>query len=199
MLEKIIDGMIETQIRNHVLKQEDANIYRYGYMLVYEMILNIVIAFMIGLLLKSLGIVISFLLFFIPLRSFCGGWHIDKIWKCTVISNVFLILAVILEKHLVVQINIYLLMLIFFAAVIMILPMAPVETKNKKISREEKVIYRKKICVIIALHTIIIIVLSFFNLRHYIFTEVFAYVTQMLFLIFEKINICALKIKIKNH
>ena len=26
MLEKIIDGMIETQIRNHVLKQEDANI-----------------------------------------------------------------------------------------------------------------------------------------------------------------------------
>ena len=187
MLEKIIDGMIETQIRNHVLKQEDANIYRYGYMLVYEMILNIVIAFMIGLLLKSLGIVI------------CGGWHADKIWKCTVISNVFLILAVILEKHLVVQINIYLLMLIFFAAVIMILPMAPVETKNKKISREEKVIYRKKICVIIALHTIIIIVLSFFNLRHYIFTEVFAYVTQMLFLIFEKINICALKIKIKNH
>ena len=67
MLEKIIDGMIETQIRNHVLKQEDANIYRYGYMLVYEMILNIVIAFMIGLLLKSLGIVISFLLFFISL------------------------------------------------------------------------------------------------------------------------------------
>ena len=94
MVQKIVDALVNKQSQNYVMTDEDEKIYRYGYILLCEVFLNLVIALAIGIVFSKTKEVIFFLGMYIPLRSFCGGWHADKIWKCTVISNVMLMLQV---------------------------------------------------------------------------------------------------------
>ncbi len=188
MFEKFIDRIIEKQVQNNMLKQDDVNIYRYGYILVYEVFLNIILAFVIGMVFNSLGIVLFFLYIYIPLRSFCGGWHADKIWKCTIVSNFVLILAALCVKYFTKQINILILLLLFLIFAINIICIAPVETKEKRICKEEKKVYRRKIYVIIIMHGIIITILTIFHIKNYIFVIPYAYIILVVFLFFEKMK-----------
>ena len=94
MIKRVVDAIINKQIKEHMLTTQDEKIYRYGYILLCEVILNILIALIIGFIFKEQKIIVFFLFMYIPLRSFCGGWHADKIWKCTIISNIILLLQI---------------------------------------------------------------------------------------------------------
>ena len=85
MIEKLVDKIISKQLEENTISTEDINIYRYGYILVYEVFVNIIVAAIIAGISGEWLLVTLFLVIYIPLRSFCGGWHADKFWKCTII------------------------------------------------------------------------------------------------------------------
>lgn len=60
MLEKLVNKIIKKQIEKKTIGQEEADIYRYGYFLLFEVFLNITIAFIIGILFKDLKTIIVF-------------------------------------------------------------------------------------------------------------------------------------------
>lgn len=125
---------------------------------------------------------------YIPLRSFCGGWHADKIWKCTVISNVILLLQVYGLENLLSHLSIKVMLFIFFLNMICIFFMAPIETKMKKISREEKQIYRRRIKLIFTLHLIIMLIITLGKVSEFIFSMMFVYVIQNIMLLLEVVK-----------
>lgn len=188
MVQKIIDKIVEKQIQENILKTEDESIYKYGYMLVFEVLLNISLALIIGVLFDSLRDILFFLCIYIPLRSFCGGWHADKIWKCTFVSNVIFVIEIFFEKYIVKYIDIWELLVIFFIGIIIIFLMAPVETKTKKISKKEKIIYKKKIYFITMIHVIGMVVIVMFPLQNYIFIIAYAYLVQLCMMFFGKLE-----------
>ena len=94
MIQMIVNVLVNKQSQHYTMTDEDEKIYRYGYILLCEVILNVVIALAIGIGFSKIKEVMFFLGMYIPLRSFCGGWHADKIWKCTLISNAILLLQV---------------------------------------------------------------------------------------------------------
>ena len=73
MIEKIVNKLLDTQIKSGLLKDETIPIYRYGYTLLIEVTINVILSLVIGFALGEIGIVILFNLIFIPLRGFCGG------------------------------------------------------------------------------------------------------------------------------
>ncbi len=150
MIQKIVDILISKQSQNHTMTDEYEKIYRYGYILLCEVILNLVIALLIGIFFSKTKEIMFFLGIYIPLRSFSGGWHANKIWKCTVISNVILLLQVYSLENLMNQLSIRLMLLIFFLNMICVFFIAPVETEMKKINFEEKQIYKRRIKFILA-------------------------------------------------
>ena len=81
--------------------------------------------------------VIFFLGMYIPLRSFCGGWHADKIWKCTVISNVILLLQVYGIENIKMYLSMSGMLLLFFFNMVCVYFISPVDTEMKKISQDE--------------------------------------------------------------
>lgn len=101
----------------------------------------------------------AFLVIYIPLRSFCGGWHADKFWKCTIYSNVIIVIMLICEEVVIGMNNILLLFCIFIVCSMCILGLAPVDTVTKPISEDEKKIYIKKIRIIMILHFVIYIMM----------------------------------------
>ena len=49
MIQKIVDVLISKQLQNHTMTDEDKKIYRYGYVLLCEVVLNLAIALVIGI------------------------------------------------------------------------------------------------------------------------------------------------------
>lgn len=183
MIQKIVDALVNMQAQNSAMTSEDEKIYRYGYVLLCEVFLNLVTALTIGIVFSKTREVIFFLGMYIPLRSFCGGWHADKIWKCTVISNAILLLQVYGLKNLISNLSIKVMLVIFFLNMICIFFMAPVETEMKKISREEKQIYRKRIKLIFTLHLVIMLIITLGKVNEFIFSMMFVYVIQNIMLL----------------
>ena len=178
MIQMIVDALVNKQLQDHQMTDEDEKIYRYGYILLCEVVLNLVIALAIGIVFSKFKIIMFFLGMYIPLRSFCGGWHADKIWKCTVISNAILLLHVYCLENLLSGLSTRAMLLIFFLNMICIFFVAPVETEMKEISYEEKYIYKRKIRIIFGVHLIIIFIITLSNAYEFVFSLMFAYIIQ---------------------
>lgn len=142
MVEKIVTYIISKQLALGNLKKEDISVYRYGYTLFFETIINICIALIIALISGKWGVIFMFLAIFIPLRSFVGGWHADKFWKCTVISNTTIIVLVLLTNILK-TIKYQYFLLIEFIFFIIIIFIVPVQNENRRISSMEYGRYKK--------------------------------------------------------
>lgn len=197
-MQKIVDTIINKQIEEKMLKTEDIKIYRYGYILLGEVLLNLIIAVVIGLIFDELKIISFFLFIYIPLRSFCGGWHADKIWKCTIISNIMLLLQIWGKRFLMHNVAIYILMGLFLLSLISILYLAPVETKSKKISVSERHTYKKRIYCIMLFHAVVFAALILTDTQEYVFSMGYAYVVQNIMLVLEvlKNKLCVVKNKL---
>lgn len=185
MIEKIVDVLVNKQSQNSVMTSDDEKIYRYGYVLLCEVFFNLVIALTIGIVFSKTKEVLFFLGMYIPLRSFCGGWHADKIWKCTVISNAIVLLQVYGLENLSSHLSITVMLFVFFLNMICIFFMAPVETEMKKISQEEKQIYRRRIKIIFTLHLIIMLIIALGKVNEFIFSLMFVYVIQNIMLLYS--------------
>ena len=185
MIQKIVNVLVIKQSQHQAMTDEDEKIYRYGYILLCEVILNLIIALVIGIVYSKFNITMFFLGMYIPLRSFCGGWHADKIWKCTVISNAILLLQVYGLERLLSHLSIVVMLLIFLLNMICIYFVAPVETEMKKISQEEKQIYKRRIKLIFTLHLIIMLIITLGNIDELIFSLMFVYIIQNIMLLLE--------------
>lgn len=188
MIQKIVDVLVNKQSKNQVMTDEDEKIYRYGYVLLCEVFFNIIIALAIGIVFSRTKELIFFLSMYIPLRSFCGGWHANKIWKCTVISNAILLLQVYGLEKLLSHLSIGTMLLMFFLNMICIFFIAPVETEMKRISHQEKHIYRRKIKLIFILHLIIMVILTLGSVYELIYSMMFVYIIQNIMLLLQLIK-----------
>ena len=188
MVQKIVDALVNKQSQNYVMTDEDEKIYRYGYVLLCEVFLNLVIALAIGIVFSKTKEVIFFLGMYIPLRSFCGGWHADKIWKCTVISNVILLLQVYGIENIKMYLSMNGMLLIFFFNMICVCFISPVDTEMKKISQDEKKTYKRKKKFILIFHVIIAIITVLSDADEFTFGLMFVYIMQNVMLLMEIIK-----------
>ena len=185
MVDGFIDKIIGAQVEKGTISEQDINIYKYGYFLLYELLLNIVIAVVIGVVTNRLVELFVFLLLYVPLRSFCGGWHADKLWKCTIYSNLMLILLCVTLSYEIIYSRPIIMVLIFIIGIIFVGICAPVETQAKPISSKEKKVYKKRIILIQFIHCIGICLLLLFGKNKYIYVITYAYVMQSVLLIVE--------------
>lgn len=185
MVQKVVDVLVNKQSQNYVMTDEDEKIYRYGYILLCEVFLNLVIALAIGIIFSKIKEVIFFLAMYIPLRSFCGGWHADKIWKCTVISNAILLLQVYGIENIKMHLSMRGMLLIFYFNMVCVYFISPVDTEMKRISQDEKKTYKRKIKFIVAFHLIIAIITVLSDADEFIFSLMFVYIMQNVMLLME--------------
>lgn len=90
---------------------------------------------------------VVFLLLLLPLRQYCGRYHMKNHNKCIVASIIIYFLQLMLIKNLKVTISVQIVMLIF--ALVIILMLAPVDNINNKMNYEDKNYLKKKIRVIL--------------------------------------------------
>lgn len=190
MIKKIVDYMLEKQIAEGLITREDTSVYQYGYTLVFEVIVNLIVAIILGILMHKLFVICFFLFIFIPFRSFCGGYHANSAWKCTLLSNIILFFA----STLYLKFNMTFLMerkmiWIFFEIVCIsiINCLAPVQSSNRKLSFDERKKYKRIIKIILIIHIVIELFLATMHIWQGVVIIFETHVIQLLSLVMGKL------------
>lgn len=156
MIEHLVTSIIEYQLNIGTIKKDDVNVYRYGYTLFIEVFLNLMLTLIVSALLGKIKACILVLIMFVPLRSFCGGYHAKKTWQCIIFSNLS-ILSVVIGAELFMQYNIPLLvyMLTDIVLAIIIICCSPAESNNNNLNDVERKRFQKYALVIISIQIFI--------------------------------------------
>jgi len=151
MTDKLFENYLRKQLSVGIIKEEDISVFRYGYVLMIEILINLVISIMIGVLLGEVIMVIAFLIAFIPIRSFAGGYHADKAWKCILLSNTVIALAIYVARFMYKLDHVVLFVLIELLLGLVFIKIAPVQSSSKKLSAIESSYYKKIVLIIYAI------------------------------------------------
>ena len=152
MSEKITDVFVESKI----ILFEEKDIYKFGVKQGIMIVLNLFTLFVIGAIYKMIFDVLIYILAYIPLRSYAGGFHAKTHARCYLLSIIILNTVLLIIKKSLISV-IACCFLTFFNG-LLILFLAPVEDENKLLDDVETVTYRKKTLVILLLELLCLIV-----------------------------------------
>lgn len=168
MLKRIINWQVNEQVKSGNIKEEDISVYQYGYTLMFEKLMNLVLMVMIILVTGHWQTGIVFLAAFVPLRSYAGGYHAKSVISCTVLSNAVLLMAIVVVKT--IRADIALELVIEILTLIVFNRKAPVSSKNKPLLLEEQKRYKKITLKIALLEDIIGIILYLAEMKSMAFS-----------------------------
>ncbi|EJP6474070.1 accessory gene regulator B family protein [Clostridium botulinum] len=136
--EKIVDKLID----GNIIESEDKDLYTYGFHQGFLIIFNILTAIAIGLLFKMVWESLVFLMAYIPLRSYAGGYHARTPLRCYMFSLIIIIMVLLGIKF--IYWNSIICIIVTFCAASIIFALQPVEDENKPLDKKERVVYKKR-------------------------------------------------------
>ncbi len=163
MFEVLSERVIGWLLENESFPREDKEIYRYGIQQGMIALLNLGTTMVIGMVFGKLLESILFMVAYIPLRSFAGGYHAKTAVRCYFFSIV-MISAVLWVMRYVAYVGLICgCLTVISSSVIWFL--VPVEDRNKPLDDVEKVVYRKRARGILLAEIVITVISLLLNSR----------------------------------
>lgn len=142
MFRYISEKITNRLLRKNVIEYDDFEIYQFGLEQLFSTILNMLTTIIIGIILGELWNAVLFVLAFMMLRTYAGGYHSSTPLGCYLLTVSIIIAVLSVIKY--VEISCFVCTGLLFVSSVIILLLAPVESKNKPLDNIECVVYRKK-------------------------------------------------------
>lgn len=134
---KITDYLISKQVIN----SEDnytVELYKYGAEITVSTILNLLIVLLLSLILGCMAEGIMFLVIFVFVRQYTGGYHADTYLKCNITLGVSYFALISVYKYVINYIPIWLQAVCLIIEIVFVLIYCPIENENKPITSEKQ-------------------------------------------------------------
>lgn len=158
MIECLSRKIVNWQIKKKYLPEKDEKLYTYAYGLLIGQVINLIIACLLAIIFNAYMTVFVFLVSYIPLRIYAGGYHARTYTVCTLDSAILIFIVCLVTKvipnNIIIEVNI----IIGLVSGILVFTLAPVEDSNKPLEYMEKDCYRRRSRVIWVIETVIWIV-----------------------------------------
>jgi len=138
MTRKIVDSLIA----NGAVPSEDRELYEFGIRQGSLMVINLVTALLIGMFMGMILQCIVFMLAYIPIRTYAGGYHASTQLRCYLLSIPFILVALIGIR--LIPWNVYICLGTLFFIGLVVYKLAPVEHVNRPFSKTEFKVFRKR-------------------------------------------------------
>lgn len=139
-LNKIARKLTAKLLIQNIIPEDYADIYIYGFELLLSFMFSTSVIVLAGVLCGRLVQTIAFLVVFIVLRSFTGGYHALQYWFCSVVT--FSIFGLVLLTSEFVEVSLIFYILLSVIGIVTIALMVPVENSNKPLSDGQKKKYK---------------------------------------------------------
>lgn len=186
MISNISRKMVNRLLRKDVITREDYEIYLFGLEQLLTTIINLLTCAIIGIAFDSLLQTILFVIVFIVIRSYAGGYHTSTPLRCYVLTTLTIIVSVVALKC--IEWNMWILIGLLVIASIVILLFAPVDTENKPIDAVEYVYFRNKTKVVLGVEVLLAISSMAFHFETGAESIVLALVVLAVALVCEKMK-----------
>lgn len=141
-MDKIALSISKTLSESNIIKKEDVAVYKYGILLCLTTVLEIGIILILSLFIGNFIKTIVFLLAFLPIRVYAGGFHADTKLRCFfVLLGVYTLFTILSmnSDHAIYQ---YMMILIPISNIICVYLWSPLIHVNKNSSENEKKKFR---------------------------------------------------------
>ena len=142
-MEKAAKLLTEYVIKKGMIKEDENEIYEYGFVIALEMGISLLLCFCIAASLNMCVEGILFFTVFIPLRSYAGGLHMEKFLHCLLLSCITFSGILLSVKLFRIPICMSLLATLIMGYAVY--RMNPVENHNRQIDREENIFFKKRL------------------------------------------------------
>lgn len=163
MFKYISEIITNRLLRAEVIEYDDAEIYQFGLEQLLMTVLNIATTIIFGIAFNQLWNGMFFVLSFMILRTYAGGYHANTPSGCYLLTTA--IIAAVLSVVKYVEINIIICAGLLLVSSTVILILSPVGSENKPIDSIEYVIYRKKAVAVWCIETILAVISAAFGLN----------------------------------
>lgn len=157
MLEAVTRKIICFVEKSNSYDEKNLEIYEYGIKQGILLLINLLTAFIIGIILNSVLNCFIFMTTYIILRRYSGGYHAKTQLSCYLLSIPLISISLLAIEHLP-QTGFVLLGMAGAAGVIIFL-LSPAEDRNKPLDEMEKNIYGKRARIILVLEEFLILLL----------------------------------------
>lgn len=156
MISSAANNITNYLICKKVIKDDDREIYQYGFEQVFSSLLNIATMLLLGIILGKIYQSLVLILSFMALRSYFGGYHANTPLQCYLLTVMSISAALSIMKFITIDRFICLGLLVLPSLIIITL--SPIGTANKPLDEIEKIIYRKKMIIVWSVETCVAIV-----------------------------------------
>ncbi|MCC8042433.1 MAG: accessory gene regulator B family protein [Oscillospiraceae bacterium] len=160
MLSRFAKSTVHFFVKRNIIESEDEEVYAYGTELLYSAVLNILLAIIISIITNTFYPTFLFMLSFVVIRQYIGGYHAETHIGCMSILGVLLIVFSQFIRFVPSEAVILISMILTAISVAFTIMFAPVEHPNKPLSKKEKNNLRKRGIIAVIVIAILIIVLS---------------------------------------
>ncbi|MDF2512319.1 MAG: accessory protein regulator protein [Herbinix sp.] len=157
----LIDKIGNRFVRDGIIAEEDKELYTYGMQQGVLILLNIISSIIIGIIFNMVWQSVVFLMAYMPLRSYAGGYHAKTQFRCYLVSQFIIVVALVGMREIQWTSLMALSSVIISTCIIFLL--TPVEDANKPLDASEKIVYKKKTRRILLLETNITLAFWFIN------------------------------------
>lgn len=136
------------------MNEEKAEIIRYGLELFLLKVVFFSSTLIIGIIMDSFWEFLIFTFFFSNIRAMAGGYHAKTRIQCFIQSTLTFIITLGILKIETIEYLLPILILFVFSFVI-IWKLSPVDTENKRLDEDERIVFRKKARVTLIIESVI--------------------------------------------
>lgn len=182
MFEKTALKITCWMVKNNIIALDRKIVVKWGIRNILDTIFNLTTFLIMGFLMSMVTETIIFTLGYIPLRSYAGGYHAKNTFRCWVVSNLLLFVAMKMICCIKKFTLIYVLLAVICVCVLIIL--MPVPDVNKPLNGNDKYKYKLLGNIILIIQIAIAIIFYFVGLKTllYCFFSVWILLAMMLIL-----------------
>lgn len=171
-MEKAVRRFVLFQIRKGILEETQQELYEYAYRILLGRTIAVAVLFVIGIAFHTLIELILFSILFAALRQYAGGFHFSTMDRCIGFSSLVILMLSAILKNDFSCMGLLVLAVPEILSFLLIWLMSPVDCKNKRLDDLEKLVYRKRVRIVLLMEI--------------------GLLTFSLFLGFEKTSICVM-------
>lgn len=191
MISRLSERIVKCLLKQSDIKDDEQDLYQYGFFILLSQILYLIIACIIGILLGAFFESIIFYIAFQFIRRYAGGYHASTETRCEVMSTLSILacIGVIrLSKTYDFQ---FALLVVSIVSAVSIAVLCPLDTPEKPLSEKEFKYFRKISWLILSVIFLVVAISYFVQLK---WLQIF-FAPCCLSLILESLLLTAGKVK----
>lgn len=178
--------IVEYFVQNNIIHHKDKELYFYGLQQGFFILINIITTLLIGLAFSMVWQSIIFMVTYLPLRAYAGGYHARTHYFCYLFS--IMLTSVVLMAIKLMPWTGTSSILILLAAGLVIFILAPVEDTNKPLDSNEATLYKKRTRIILCVEICVAWIMLILGVDQILFSITTSLLTLSFMLLLGKVT-----------